>query len=310
MRPKRAFVIGRRRPGRKIDDAVAEVTRLLLAEGLKVEAAVVARKREVRNATSNAVKDGFDVVVAVGGDGAVVQVATSLARTDVPMAIVPTGTGNLLAGNLGIPNALREAAMTAIDGHRRTIDLGRVSIDGKKRVFVVACGIGFDADVMDRTGDKTKGRWGKLAYVASALLETPNIRDVTHRITIDGVRSRTDAAQVLIANFGRVTRGFRARGVRPDDGVLDVFIVQASGPLPALLAGWEALRSTAPGVTSDGRVFRTQARSVRIDTTPSRRVETDGSVVGRTPMKATIEPGSLVVMVPTGRRRQNGGDAR
>jgi diacylglycerol kinase family enzyme len=274
------------------------VEQLLLQEGLSVKATVVVHKREVRKATAAAVAAGFDLVVAVGGDGLVVQVATSLAGTDVPMAVVPTGTGNLLAGNLGVPHVPRQAVRVAVHGRPRKIDLGRVSIGGKTKVFAVACGIGFDADVMNRTDSAAKGRWGKIAYLANALLETRRIHDVTHRITLDGVRSETEAAQVLIANFGRVPPGVRARGVRPDDGILDVFIVQASGPVPALLAGWEALRKTGPGVTEGGRVFRAQARKVRIGTTPSRRVEADGSVIGRTPMKVSIKPLDLVVMVP------------
>jgi YegS/Rv2252/BmrU family lipid kinase len=299
MRPERPFVIGRRRPNREIDAAVTDVEGRLRADGLTVQAAVVERKREVRASTAAAIKDGCDLVVAVGGDGTVVQVANALAGTNVPMAIVPTGTGNLLAQNLGIAKSVDEAIRIAIDGRPRTIDLGRVSIRGKKtRHFTVACGVGFDADVMDRTGGEAKGRWGRLAYLASAILETGNIRDVTHRITIDGVRSTTDAAQVLVANFGRMPPGIRVRGVRSDDGILDVFIVQASGPVPALLAGWEAITSTKPGVAAGGRVFRTQARRVRIDSTPHRKVEADGSVVGRTPVKVSIDPKALVVMVP------------
>jgi len=299
MQAERPFVIGRRRPNRKIDAAVGDVEGRLRAEGLAVQAAVVDHKREVRASTSKAIKDGCDLVVAVGGDGTVVQVADSLAGTTVPMAIVPTGTGNLLAGNLGIPGAVDDAIGIALAGRRRTIDVGRISVGRRKaRCFTVACGLGFDADVMDRTNGEAKGRWGKLAYLASAILETPKIHDVRHRITIDGVRSTTDAAQVLIANFGRMPPGFHVRGVRADDGVLDVFIVQASGPVPALLAGWDAIRSTKPGVEPDGRVFRTQARTVRIDTTPRRKVEADGSVVGRTPVKVSIAPKSLVVMVP------------
>ncbi len=275
-----------------------EVERLLLDEGLTVETRVVTHKKEVRRTTTGAVKAGCDLVVAVGGDGLVVQVATSLAGTGVPLAIVPTGTGNLLAGNLGVPRGPRAAVRIAVHGRPRKIDLGRVSVGGKTKVFTVACGIGFDADVMDRTDSATKARWGKLAYLASALIETRKIHDVTHRITLDGVRSTTEAAQVLIANFGRVTPGFRARGVRPDDGILDVFIAQAAGPVPALLAGWEAMRTTGPGASEGGRVFRAQARKVRVDTNPSRRVEADGSVVGRTPMKVSVRPLDLVVMVP------------
>ena len=212
MRAERPFVVGRRRPNRNIDQAVLDVEGRLRAEGTTVQAAVVDHKREVRASTTRAVKDGCDLVVAVGGDGTVVQVANALAGKRVPMAIVPTGTGNLLAGNLGVPKSVDESIRIALDGRERTIDLGRVQFGHKKsRYFTVACGLGYDADVMDRTGGDAKGRWGKLAYVASAILETPKIHDVCHRITIDGVRSSIDAAQVLIANFGKIPPGIRVR---------------------------------------------------------------------------------------------------
>jgi diacylglycerol kinase (ATP) len=295
--PKRAFVIARRRKGRPVTDAVREVEQLLEAEGATVESEIVRRKKDVRESTSRAMKAGFDVIVAVGGDGMVLEVATALAGSQVPLAIVPTGTGNLLAGNLDIPHPPAEAVHTAIAGRRRRIDLGQVKIDGKRRDFTVACGVGFDADVMDRTDSEQKGRWGKFAYLANAILETGNIRNVAHRVTIDGVQSTTEAAQVLIANFGRVA-GQKVRGVRADDGLLDVFIVKASGPLPGLLAGWQAIRTTEAGETGGGRVYRAQARKVRIETTPKRLVETDGSIVGKTPITVSVRPSALTVMVP------------
>jgi YegS/Rv2252/BmrU family lipid kinase len=297
-RRTRALVIARRRTGRPIVDTVREVRRLLRRDGLGVETVVVRRKRDVRRATSRAVKDGCDLVVCVGGDGTVQQVATSLAGMRVPLAIVPTGTGNLLAGNLGIPHPVRQAVRTAVHGRPRRIDLGRVTVGGRRRAFTVACGIGFDADVMARTDSDDKGRWGKLAYVASAILETGNLGDVRHVIRLDGVRTTTEAVQVLVANFGKVPPGLRIRGVRPKDGLLDVFVIRANGPLPALSAGWEALRQDEVGESDGGRVFRARARRVWIDTVPERTVEIDGSVVGTTPVRIKVRPSALSVMVP------------
>ena len=121
-RPVRVFVIGRERKGRPIAETVADVERALDAEGATViDTLIVKRKRDVRRRTAKAAKGGCDVVVAVGGDGTVLQVATALAGTKVALAIVPTGTGNLLAGNLGIPHPLEEAVHTAIAGRRRRI---------------------------------------------------------------------------------------------------------------------------------------------------------------------------------------------
>jgi diacylglycerol kinase (ATP) len=295
----RAVVLGRRRKGRKIGSAVREVHRLLVAAGWQVESSVVRRKSELRRATASAVKSGAEVVLAVGGDGAVLQVVNGLAETKVALGIVPKGTGNLLAGNLGIPRRLERAVDVVVSGRRRRIDLGHLQVDGKERVFAVACGVGFDARVMRATGNVGKRRWGKLAYVANAIREAMTLRNVEHRITLDGVDTTTEAAQVFIANFGRLGLLVEPRRkIQPDDGLLDVIVVRASGPLPGLLAGWETIRQRDLGESGPGHVFRAQAHEVHIATQPARLVEIDGSVIGETPISASIRSGALTVIEP------------
>ena len=295
----RVMVIGRRRKGRPIAKVVRETQRRLEGAGWTVEGVIVDRKRELREHAARAVKDHVDAVVAVGGDGAVLQIVQVLAQTDVALGIVPMGTGNLLAGNLGIPHRAERAAHVVVTGSRKRIDLGRLTVGGKRRLFAVACGIGFDAEVMKATATSQKMRWGKLAYVASAIRQNRRVRNVTHEITLDGVHSTMEATQVFIANFGRMGIGMEPRlAMDADDGLLDVMVVRASGPLPGLLAGWEALRQGDLGESSEGHVFRAQAREVTIETEPSRLVETDGSVVGSTPIKVSIRPAALTVIIP------------
>ena len=294
-----ALVLGRRRKGRKIGAAVRETVHLLEAAGWEVEHAVVVHKRELRREAKRAVGDGIDVVVVVGGDGAVMQVVGVLAETEVALGIVPKGTGNLLAGNLGVPHRLDRAVDVLVRGRRRRIDVGRLKIDGKELDFAVACGIGFDARVMDATGTSEKSRWGKLAYVANAVREARHLRNVKHEITIDGVTTTTKAAQVFIANLGRIGGPLQPRlKVFGDDGLLDVMVVRASGPLPGLLVGWEALRQRDLGESGPGHVLRAKAREVRVATSPPRLVEIDGSVVGKTPITVTIRPSALTVIEP------------
>ena len=294
-----ALVLGRRRKGRDNDAAVAAVRDELRAAGWKVTGRVVKRKRTLRRLARRAARSGCDVVVAVGGDGAVVRVASSLARTETALAIVPTGTGNLLAGNLGIPHDRQSAIRTVLTGRRRRIDFGRVSSGGKDRGFAVACGIGFDAGVMGATSPAEKLRWGKLAYIANAIDRSGTLRNARHEITLDGVRTTMDAAQVFVANFGRMLPVVAPRRrIRGDDGFLDVLAIRAAGPLPGLLAGWEALTQTDLGESDGGRVFRARAKEVTIDSQPRRLVEADGSVVGRTPVSVSVRRAALTVIVP------------
>ena len=295
----RAFVVGRRRRGRKIGTVVQQTRRRLEAAGWTVETAFVERKKELRQAARHAVTEQFDVVVAVGGDGAVLQVVQVLAETDVALGIVPMGTGNLLAGNLGIPHQVERAGETLLNGSRRRIDLGRLTIAGKRKYFAVACGVGFDAEVMKGTAKVHKLRWGKLAYLASAVRKSRKMHNSSHDIELDGKPSTMDAAQIFIANFGRMGAGLEPRlQVAADDGLFDVMVVRAAGPIPGLLAGWEALRQNELGESSAGHVFRAKASKVKLSSTPLRLVEIDGSVVGTTPVKAAIRPAALTVIVP------------
>jgi len=293
------LVIGRRRPGRKIGNAVRETSRQLEAAGWSVDGALVTTKGQLRRGAARAVRHGADVVVAVGGDGAVLQVVQSLAGTQVALGIIPMGTGNLLAGNLGIPKGVDEAVKVLVDGGRRKIDLGRLTAGGKQTMFAVACGVGFDAEVMASTDPEEKEHLGKLAYVVSAIRRQGQVRDVRYEVTLDGVHHSMDATQVLVANFGGMGAGVKTRlEVEPDDGLLDVLVIRASGPLGGLLAGWEALRQDEPGESPEGHVFRTRARKVRVSTAKRRLVETDGSVAGKTPIRVSVRPAALTVIVP------------
>ncbi|GAA4248123.1 diacylglycerol/lipid kinase family protein [Dactylosporangium darangshiense] len=109
---------------------------------------------------------GAEVVLVCGGDGTVMAAAGELAGTDVAVALVPSGTGNLLAANLGIPRSVSGAVATAVSGARRRIDVGEVEGAG---VFTVMAGMGFDAAMVGEAQDEAKRRYGVAAYVASGL---------------------------------------------------------------------------------------------------------------------------------------------
>jgi YegS/Rv2252/BmrU family lipid kinase len=294
-----ALVIGRRRPGRPIARAVRDTDRLLTEAGWTVERVVVKRKRDLRKRVAAAVDASMDVVVAVGGDGAVLQAVQRLAGTPVALGIIPMGTGNLLATNVGVPRALPAAVQVILGGGRRRIDLGRVTLGSKKKWFSVACGVGFDAKVMDATSMREKQRWGKLAYVLHAIRESRGIRDVRHTIVLDGKRSTIDAAQVLIANFGKTGLGMEPKlPIEPDDGHLDVIALSAPSRSAGVLAVWDALRQPRPGRSASDRVLRARGHTIEVRTRTKRLVEIDGSVVGSTPISVSIEPAALTVIVP------------
>jgi diacylglycerol kinase (ATP) len=297
----RALVIGRRRRGRDVATAVRETGSRLEAAGWTVETRVVKRKKALRRRAAAAARAPMDVVVVVGGDGAVLQVVQSIAETPVALGIVPMGTGNLLATNLGLPIDAAKAVEVVLAGLQRRIDLGRATVGGKAWFFSVACGVGFDAHVMQATSKRRKVRLGRLAYVASAIGQRRRLRDEAYDVTIDGAEHRLAAMQLLVANCGRLGGLFKPRlPIRPDDGALDVVAIRATGPLEALIAGWEAIRQRRRGRSRGGRAFRGTARSVSIRSKGPRLVEVDGTVIGSTPVEVEIRPGALVVLVPGG----------
>ena len=125
------------------------VVKLLERAGWRTEIAVTRGPHDAAVLAGQAARDGTDVVAVFGGDGTTMRAAASLVGTDVALALIPGGTGNLLAGNLRIPSDPLRAARVIVSGRRRGIDLGRVNLPDGAHYFGVACGAGIDARVMD-----------------------------------------------------------------------------------------------------------------------------------------------------------------
>lgn len=192
-----------------------------------------------RGQAAQAVEAGAELIFACGGDGTVMAVVTALAGTDVAMAVLPAGTGNLLAANLGLATDAATGVQVALDGGRKRIDVGVV----EDQCFAVMAGMGFDAEMLEGTSDVAKKHIGWLAYVGGALKHLGN-RPMRVRIILDGGapmlrRPRT----VIIGNVGRLQGGVRLLGdAKPDDGKLDVAILSPNNLLHWASLGWAVVR--------------------------------------------------------------------
>jgi diacylglycerol kinase (ATP) len=186
----------------------------------------VPKSRKAPKKVRRAVEAGAELVVVWGGDGMVQRCVDTLAGSGVPIAVIPAGTANLLASNLGIPADLPGAVRVAFHGGRRELDLGR--LNGEH--FAVMAGVGFDADLIAGADRDAKSRLGRLAYVRSGVRA---VRGGTTgvRITVDGTPwFRGDASCVLLGNVGRITGGIPAfDDAKPDDGWLEVGVATAGG---------------------------------------------------------------------------------
>jgi len=243
--------------------------------------------------TAAGVADGADAVLACGGDGTVRACLSALAGTGVPLAILAAGTGNLLAGNLDIPDDLDQALSLVRDGALRCIDTGSC---GDER-FAVMGGLGFDAAMIEGADEGLKTRIGWAAYILSGFR---NLRrpPALYRLTFDdGTVVERRAQGVLIGNVGRLEAGLPVLpDARPDDGLIDVAVLA-----PTSLRDWAALGARIVARRRPQRrvleTFRTSR--LRIEATPAQPIEFDGDVCGTEhDVTVRVDPGALHVYAP------------
>ena len=242
---------------------------------------------------------GADLVIAHGGDGTAMDVAAALVGGDIPLGLLPAGTGNLLAGNLRISRSSRAATDVLLRGAPRRIDIGRLTTASAERYFAVACGAGFDAELMRSTAPRHKRAYGMAAYVATAVGLAMAIPRARLRVEADGVVHEAPAALILIANCGEMIPWLLPlrSGVRPDDGVFDIAILDAASiPSAARVVGRMLFRCPegAPGITF------LRASAVRVTAEPDLPVQGDGESAGTTPLAVALLPLALAVLAPRG----------
>ncbi|MFD4029435.1 diacylglycerol kinase family protein [Streptomyces sp. NPDC058637] len=255
--------------------------------------------------TAHAIRGGASLVVVCGGDGTIRAAAEALSGTGVPLAVVPCGTGNLLARNLGLPVKPTEALAVALRGAPHRIDLGRIEGDGMATAhFTVMSGAGLDAVMLERTSDRAKALIGWPAYAMAGLRE---LRAPRMRLTvgIDGARPlRRTARMVLVANTGTVQGGaVLVPAARPDDGLLDLMILDPRGPAGWLSAVASVVRRRPAGMTGHaGRspsveYFTFRRADVRFETPQPREMDGDPVAPGRR-LTVQVRPGALTVLMP------------
>src|SRR5690606_21581701 len=222
-----------------------------------------------------------------------------LAGTQTPLAVIPRGTANQVALNLGIPLDVEDAIEVAVNGAPRTLDIGRIA----GRSFALVAGAGLDAAVMATATRELKERWGFGAYIYAAVKEALNAAPVRFRITRDDQLLEVDAVTVLVANVGELFTGFLPirfpLAPRPtsswNDGRLDVVVV-APRKLPEFAAVlWNAAHKRF-GV--DPSLLHFQAEEITIETDEPVPVQVDGDPTGTTPVTASVERSALRVFVP------------
>ncbi len=287
-----------------LDDVKSDVERYLADDGWSVPTWYETTEDDPgAGQARQALDEGATIIASFGGDGTVRAVASVLARGDVPLALLPGGTGNLLARNLDVPfDDLEQAVRVVTAGMDRRIDTGIVRFsshtgDEAEERFLVMAGMGIDADTMAHTNETLKARIGWPAYLVSGVKELVRAGfrvcvDTPHEISLIQY-----ARSVLIGNCGTLTGGIRIMpDAEPDDGVFDGLVVSPYG-----LVGWTALIGDVVTRSRHGHrlLARRRAGEFVVRLSDPNLGEIDGDPVGRFErMEVRCDPHSLIVRVP------------
>jgi diacylglycerol kinase family enzyme len=245
-----------------------------------------------------AIQESVDLVVIAGGDGTVRVVCAELARTAIPVAVLPAGTGNLLARNLGISLDLETALTEILGGSERRIDSVQVEGDelGTDR-FVVMAGLGLDAAIIADAPEDLKKHVGWAAYIVSTV-KNLNHPFVKVEITIDERPPITRRARtVVIGNVGTLQANIPLLpDALPDDNLIDLVVLA-----PRRVTHWPrlALSLVIKRIQEGRNIERFTGRTIQLRTTQPVRRELDGDeIAAGTTLTATVDPAALVVRVP------------
>jgi diacylglycerol kinase family enzyme len=228
---------------------------------------------EGQGQTRLAIESGATLVIVAGGDGTVRAVAEALHAHKVELALIPSGTGNLLARNIGVSHtSLFEACSIAFNGDTRAIDIGLARVTdaeggSREHAFLVMAGLGIDATMIANTRPLLKRRLGWLAYVDAGFRALPGTKKVRVGYALDGGASNTaHVSTILVANCGNLPGNIELiPDALVDDGMLDIAVLQ-----PKSIFGWLMIWRR---ITWENRVLRKSAlgqRIIRMTARPSR----------------------------------------
>jgi YegS/Rv2252/BmrU family lipid kinase len=253
----------------------------------------VARSSKAPKAIHRAVKDGADLIFVWGGDGMVQSCIDALRRPDVAIAILPAGTGNLLATSLGIPKDIAKAVHIGLHGRRRRLDVG--VMNGER--FAVMAGTGFDAIMVKDASRQAKDQLGRLAYLRSGV-KAMRARSVRMSIRVDDeVWFTGKVTCALIGNIGTVTGGLRVFArASPSDGKLDVGVFT-----PKTAWQWaKVLVHEVTNQTEDSPQIKTRrGKKIVIKLERKRPYELDGGARPRTDrLEVRVEARAITLCVP------------
>jgi len=243
-----------------------------------------------------AVKKGAKLVVSAGGDGTLVGVANGLVHSDIPLGILPLGTGNDLARILGVPLKL-EDALTVLSGENDTIEIDALKANDKYYFSNVSVGI--TPEMMKDTKSEQKKRFGRLAYIWTMFKQSRIFMMRHYKVVIDDKPQQVNAVEIMISNstlFEALPNMFGSVDTL-QDAKLEIYWVKARAWRDYLQLAWDLVRR--PGQSSPKMTHQEALHNIRIEAIKhSQLVQADGEAIGHTPVDIQLEPKALRVIMP------------
>jgi diacylglycerol kinase (ATP) len=273
-----------------------QVTQYLSDAGLKVDVALAKPKKEAIPIARKAVKDGYDVVVAMGGDGTIGAVIRGIARSNVNFGIIAAGTENDIARSLGIPEDVEQACAIIASGHTRKLDLGEVSTkENKKFYFFMLTAIGLTATIFPIIKEVPEGKLSGIRKAVATLLKFDSKPTVF--LTLDDEsKIEVETMLVTIANTPIIgAKNLVAPDASMEDGLLDIAVYPdfSKADLLAYFA-----KTAHEGATRDGTIQRYRARKIKVKSSPKLDVAAEGIILGKGTARIKILPGVLRMLAP------------
>jgi YegS/Rv2252/BmrU family lipid kinase len=284
-------------PASGIEEAILPIINASMKEaGIEWEASITHKAGDAIQFAKAAVKEGIDALAVYGGDGTLMEAISGLIGSEIPLVILPGGSANVVATELGIPIDLKEACMLLGHGpfDTKTIDVGHFD----KRYFITAISIGFGADLVKGADRETKNKIGILAYFLSAAAALKKTRKAVYHLKIDGQEYKLRGLTCIIANTGNLgfTKISLDKHIDFSDGFLDVVILRKAnlGLLKHIVV--TLLKRERPHNLE--LVQHWQGKDISVSSTPKQTVQCDGEILEEMPLHIKIIPGAITVLVP------------
>lgn len=294
VKPRRVHVIANPAAGKPVP-LLAILNAIFKEQEVDWDLFITKDAGDARRFSEESAQAGVDIVAACGGDGTVMEVAQGLIGTQVPMAILPAGTANVMALELGIPTDLELATALLAQGKHviRAVDMGVVN----QGHFLLRVGIGAEAEIAINTEREAKNRLGNLAYVLSTVSALTNPQVAVFRMELDGLHVEVEGISCMIANSGNVgVQGLKILpGIDVNDGLLDVVLIRR-GDLPALLS--VATAAVLESEREPEPILHWQVRQAVIETDPPMPAIADGESLEPGAVKARVEPSAVRIVCP------------